>query len=238
MPYHANSGSFKKGHKLSPFKGKHLPANVKDKLSKVEKGRHNSPKTEFQKGHNKGKPMTDIVRQALAASHNGSHMREESKTKMIATLKGRHLHSETEFQKNQHISPKTELTSEKVKSWWENPKFRVKVLAGRLKNRRPTVPEKVALDIIQRHKLPFKYTGDGSFIIAGLNPDFVNVNGEKIALDIFGDYWHTLKADKESYTEEGRKRIFAEYGWKLVVVWQSELKKMSEEEFLRRLSNV
>lgn len=221
---------FKKGN-LPPFKGKHLPEGVKRKKREALKGWHISPDTELKKGHtpwNKG--LT-----GYSTSLKGGKQPEKARLKMIASLKGRHLHPETEIQKRQRISPKTELTSERVKSWWKDPEYRAKVIAGRLKNRRPTGPEKELIGIIERHNLPFKYTGDGSFILEGLNPDFVNTNGRKLAIDVFGNYWHTLKADKESYREDGRKAIFSKYGWELIIIWDHELKTLSETAILERI---
>lgn len=40
---------FKEGN-IPPFKGKHIPEIVKEKLRKSHQGMHNSPKTEFRKG--------------------------------------------------------------------------------------------------------------------------------------------------------------------------------------------
>ena len=39
---------------------------------------------------------------------------------------------------------------------------------------------KIIIDLINKYNLPYKYTGNGKFILGGKNPDFVNVNGEKI----------------------------------------------------------
>jgi len=41
-----------------------------------------------------------------------------------------------------------------------------------------------------------------------LNPDFVNCNSKKIAVEVFGNYWHD-KARRE--TEYGRSRIVATF---------------------------
>lgn len=222
---------FKKGT-IPFFKGKHIPTDITRKIQKTSKGKHYSPSTEFKKGQPPTRGMTGKI-----GPNRGRHWTEEVKEKIRQSEKGRHLHPETEIKEGQRISPRTELTSERVKAWWEDPDYRAKVIAGRLKNRRPTMPEKKLIEIIERHNLPFKYTGDGSFILEGLNPDFVEVNGRKIAIDVFGDYWHTLKADRESYNEEGRKRIFAEYGWKLIVIWESELKSLPEEAIIGRIKN-
>ena len=53
---------------------------------------------------------------------------------------------------------------------------------------RPTKPEKKLVGIKNECKLPYKYCGDGSVIIGGLNPDFINTNGEKKLIEVFGDY--------------------------------------------------
>jgi hypothetical protein len=103
--------------------------------------------------------------------------------------------------------------------------------------RRPTRPEQRVIDVIANYDLPLKYTGDGSFIIAGLNPDFINCNGKKIAIEVFGDYWHKERAGKSAAsTEEGRRQILGEYGWDLVVLWCSEMERLTDEEIAHLLS--
>ena len=90
---------------------------------------------------------------------------------------------------------------------------------------RPTKPEKFFIELCQKHGLPYKYTGDGSFWIEWMNPDFVNCNGEKIAVEIFGDYWHKYRKGLKNYqTEEGRKKLLKKYGWDCIIIWESELK--------------
>ena len=48
----SNTGKthWKKGESPNSFKGKHLPQEIRDKISKANKGKRNSPATEFQKG--------------------------------------------------------------------------------------------------------------------------------------------------------------------------------------------
>lgn len=111
-----------------------------------------------------------------------------------------------------------------------------KIRQARQKQQMPhhnTKPEHQFIEICEKHNLPFKYVGDGQIWIGGINPDFVECNGKKIAVDIFGDYWHTplfrQSAIHESYTETGRTTILKQYGWKLIVIWQSELKLADAE---------
>ena len=102
-----------------------------------------------------------------------------------------------------------------------------------------TKPEMIWQEIvIDKHSLPFKYTGDGSFWIGkdpGINPDFVECNGKKIAVEIFS-YWHDpLKRHCKvpySQTYEGRKKILKKYGWKLIVFWQEDLEREDAEAFV------
>lgn len=104
----------------------------------------------------------------------------------------------------------------------QNPEFqsrRIKAL-----HHRPSLPEKKLISIIQDYKLPYKYVGDGSFIIEGLNPDFVNVNGKKNIIEVFGEIWHKDFAHDWKSTELGRIMVFNSYGYKTLVIWDNELK--------------
>ncbi len=91
-----------------------------------------------------------------------------------------------------------------------------------------TKPERILIEIIKKHSLPYRYTGDGSFWIENINPDFVDCNGKKVALEVFGDYWHNplmrigLKWHK---TEVGRKEIYKKYGWKSIILWEKDIYK-------------
>lgn len=98
-----------------------------------------------------------------------------------------------------------------------------------------TKPELIFEEICKKYKLPFKYTGNSDFWIENINPDFVECNGKKIAIEIFGDYWHSplLRWDmREDGTLHYRKKILKKYGWKLIVFWESDLKREEAEQFV------
>ena len=98
-----------------------------------------------------------------------------------------------------------------------------------------TLPERIFIEMCEKHNLPFRYTGDGSFWIENLNPDFVDCNGQKIAVEVFGDYWHSPLLNKKIkyyQTHNGRKKILGNSGWKLIVLWESDLKRHDAEEFV------
>ena len=102
---------------------------------------------------------------------------------------------------------------------------------------RPTEPEEYLIKVIERYNLPYRYTGNGSFFIGNINPDFVNVNGAKIALEVFGSYWHSpeMVATRPLRGEEERRKILRGYGWELLVLWTKDLKRMTEEEIINKI---
>lgn len=98
-----------------------------------------------------------------------------------------------------------------------------------------TKPEMIFEIICKKYNLPFKYTGDGSFWIHNINPDFVECNGKKIAVEIFGEYWHSPLLHRglgEDRTLKYRKRILKKYGWKLTVFWDADLLREDAEAFV------
>ena len=98
---------------------------------------------------------------------------------------------------------------------------------------KPNKSEAVLLQILEKFQPgDWKYVGDGSFIIAGKNPDFINVNGKKLIIELFGDYWHKGEDPAD------RAKLFEPYGFKTLVIWHSELSDLGEvvkkvEEFAR-----
>ena len=112
---------------------------------------------------------------------------------------------------------------------WQIPEFREKMLKAqnnsyevklkRLESlrRRPTTLEKEFMGLIKEYNLPYKYTGDGSFLIGFKNPDFVNINGEKICVEVANRYHH------QGDWEERRIEHFSKWGWKCIVVFEDEL---------------
>jgi very-short-patch-repair endonuclease len=99
--------------------------------------------------------------------------------------------------------------------------------------KKPTKPEKVLLEIINKHNLPYEYVGNGKFWIEKINPDFVNCNGQKVILEVFGDYWHNL--DNVILRDKEKEKILSKYGWQRIIFWEHEVKELPESVLLERL---
>jgi G:T-mismatch repair DNA endonuclease (very short patch repair protein) len=206
-------------------KGKHPSEETRRKLSEALKGKHHSEETrrkmsEAQNGekhHNYGKHLSEETRRKLSEvqkgekNHNfGKHLSEETRRKISEARKGKHF---------------SEETRRKLSDARHHRRF----------PRHHTKPELIFENICKKHNLPFKYTGDGSFWIKNINPDFVEANSKKIAIEIFGDYWHSPLLNyklKEDRTANYRRKLLKRYGWKLVVFWETDLLREDAEQFV------
>jgi len=102
---------------------------------------------------------------------------------------------------------------------WQNPEFRTKAMKATLKGlwKRPTRPEQFLIDFFKEHNLPFRYVGDGEVVFGGKCPDFINTNGQKQLIELFGTFWHPL------FDVAKRTEHFREYGFSLLIIWEDEL---------------
>jgi len=133
----------------------------------------------------------------------------------------------TLFAGRKHTEEWKHAMSEQSKANWQNPEMASRMM----RQYKPTKPE-ISLGGILNEICPgqYRYVGDGNFSIGTLIPDFVNVNGQKKVVELFGDYWHSPKmtATDPRQTEEGRKKIMAEFGYSCLVIWEHELKNPAE----------
>lgn len=105
------------------------------------------------------------------------------------------------------------------KNWWEMSD-QIKKRVHQSWHKKPTTPEKIVSQIIKLNNLPYKYVGDGGFILGGYCPDFLNTNGQKKVIEVYGDYWHR--------NDDPQQRIdyFSKFGFKILIIWESELKNI------------
>ena len=141
--------------------------------------------------------------------------------------------------------------SERIKKWFEehpeaakrhgevikelisgDPEYRRKILENAYKGfltvikrgreKMPNQLESKLAEILEDiYPGEFKYN-DGWFVLGGKIPDFVNVNGKKKLIELFGRYWHKPEEEQE------RVKLFRKYGWDCLVVWEDELKNVKK----------
>ncbi len=200
-------------------------------VSTDERVRRNSEKTNRMIGHKHSletKIKMSISRKGKNTWSKGRSLSDEHKRKIAEASK---KHWENPEYRARQI--------QRMREAWANPDYisRVRPLIIKGNYSKPTKPEKRLLDIIQRYNLPFKYTGDGSFSICGFHPDFVNCNGKKTVIEVFGDYWHGEGARNWKETELGRIMAFNSFGFRCIIIWENELKIKTDKEIIMRISN-
>lgn len=124
-----------------------------------------------------------------------------------------------------------------IKNNWKNDDFRNKTLRNSLlaSISKPNKPEKLLYSLLTKlFPKEYKINVKGEvMILGGKIPDFVNVNGQKKVIELFGDYWHSDKFIKNNgkdnvATENGRIDYFKKLGYKTLIVWENELKNIDK----------
>ena len=167
----------------------------------------------FKKVHgNKGNKRPDLSEYNRKFKKNQIPWNKDKKGLQIAWNKGKTAKEDTRIATGirNGMYGKTSIFSILNK----NPEFISKTIRGRIK--RPTSLERKMLQIIEKNKLTYKYVGDGSFLIGFKNPDFVNVNGEKIAIEVYAEVFKRFRFGNVKKWKLERQKVFAKYGWKIL----------------------
>lgn len=180
-----------------------------------------------------GEKRAKQIKRKISKAHLGQKPTRAFKKGMIPWNKGKKGVMPPPWnkgRKNVYTKKSLKLFSRAKKRFFKTEKGK-KYLQNWLKNRRkifaqrPTSPEKKMMRLLKEHNLPYKYVGDFSVLLGKKNPDFININGQKKVLEIFGEYWHGARNKNLKYhqTEEGTKKAYSKFGFKTLVIWENEL---------------
>jgi len=190
--------------------GRHHTEETKAKIGRIKKGNKN------MLGHH----HTEEAKLKMRLARIGKTLSEEANIKLHEANIGN-----TYALGHKHNEETRVRMSKSHKSKWQDAEYRDSEIR-RLRLAccaHPNKPEATILELLNaKYPEEWKFVGDGSLIIEGLNPDIVNANGRKLIIEVFGDYWHTQKL-KPYRLNEGRVRVYAKYGYKTLIIWVSEL---------------
>lgn len=171
-----------------------------------------------------------------AATMRGVKQSQEHIDKIVATRrrKGSYRQSaETQARK-----------SRSLKKAWKNPESGFHTAAcknsqQRAANRRKYIPwgqwkymgkknraeAKLERFLSQRFPEEFKYVGDKQVCIGKKFPDFINVNGRKELVELFGDRVHGPEFTGRRRCDESRirKSHFKKFGFNCAIIWTKQL---------------
>ena len=189
--------------------GRVMSAEARKKMSDAKKGKRLSPSTEFQKGSvspRKGVKLSNEERASMSEVRKGQHFSPATEMKKgnIPWNFGKPGHPQSEEQRKK--------TSERMKGYKPSADTVKKMLARRT----PTTLEMKFLKIVEKNALPYKFVGDGSFMIGRKNPDFINTNGEKIAIEVYSLYYKLRHAETVDEWKKERQNYFGEHGWEVL----------------------
>ena len=197
-----------------PLWGTHPSEESREKMSKSHKG---------QIPWNKGKTFSEEYRKKLSESHKGIFPSEETKKKLSEVRKGHpgymkgKKHSEEARRKMSLAGKGRKKSDEHLKKIMQS------------NGMKPSKPELELGDLLTEiFPGEYRYVGNGEFVIGGKCPDFINVNGKKKIIELFGDYWH------RGENPQDRIDVFKPFGFETIVIWESELK--DKEKLVYRLT--
>ena len=173
------------------------------------------------------KKLSQELKGKIGKWNRGRKASEETRRKMSEAKKNKRFSAE--HKKNLSYALKEicsqplhrQKQSESHKVLWKNPSYREKIVKAVLKSvcAKPNKKEALLGDILEQ-VVPkeYRYVGDGSLVIAGKCPDFMNVNGKKKLIELYGDYWH------KNDDPQNRITYFKQFGFETLVIWGHELK--------------
>ena len=105
-----------------------------------------------------------------------------------------------------------------------------KMLESLMKSKKilPNNGELMLIDFFKKNDINLSFCGNGSFIIGGKIPDFVN-HDKKVVVEYNGRFWHSKNEWNDAY-DDSKERIehFAKYGYKCYIIWDDEFKKFQQ----------
>jgi anti-sigma28 factor (negative regulator of flagellin synthesis) len=207
--------------------------SIKNLGKYAERGFH--PPTEFKKGYipwNKGKKVNYTNSEGMLKYYqthehcnkgktyeeiHGLKKAEEIKQKITHDKKGKTYEEFFGNKRAEEIKKKIKNGIEKYRK--NHPEWKKECL----KRRTPSSLEIKMMSLIKRFKLPYAYVGNGKFWIEKYNPDFINNNGEKIAIETFcREHKQKFRGNVEGWKRE-RIKVFNKYGWKVLFFDETDI---------------
>jgi len=147
----------------------------------------------------------------------GKHLTEKTKEKLRQVLTGRFVSEETKRKHREYWADED----------WANRQRKLQFEGMQLK---PNKPETALLELLNEYyPSEWEYVGDGKIVIERLTPDFINTNGQKLIIEMFGDYWHGKGQKPNSISSEKRIQKYAKYGYRTLIIWETDITRNKDK---------
>lgn len=116
----------------------------------------------------------------------------------------------------------------------KDPRYALQIVSHitvRARDVKPNKPEMQLMAILDKYfPKQWRYAGNGEMTLGRKIPDFVNIDGKKQLIEVFGEYWH------RGENPEVRIQEFRQFGFETLVLWESELK--DEKSVVAKIQNL
>ena len=141
--------------------------------------------------------------------------------------------------------------SKRMKILWKTKEYRDKMLLirkkqmtkdviskiiNKLQKRNITCFEKRIIKIIKDYNLNYRFVGDGTYIISGLNPDFISNDNKKI-IEVYYSFFKKKQYGTELNYQKKRYAIFRRNGYKTLFLNETMLRIHSDEYLAKVITN-
>jgi hypothetical protein len=181
---------------------------------------------------NKNRIWTADSRRKISEKNSGKTWTDEHKEYMRNLFKGKSMPLEQREKIRRSSWWKHDILVGNGKMAWQDPvKTPIMVAKMRLaKQARPNNLEAKVLEMLNKNcPDEWKYTGNGDLVLNRYCPDFVRNHGHNQIIEMYGDYWH------KDENPQDRIDLFDSFGYKTLVIWESEFHKMTEKQFIDRV---
>ena len=218
----ANLG--KRRSRPSPLKGRPRSAETKAKISATLMGHAGHPmgaealertrRRMLAANHFKGKKHDVETRRRMSGAVKAAYVRDPS----LATASGERIKI-TQPHKARRPGWRGR-SSEANKRWASDPinNTRRACAARAAACQRPNLLEAEVLAFLDHHfPLEWRYN-IADLAVGGKIPDFIRKDGQRVCIDVFGDFWHRGQSAKP------RQALFLAHGYGLVIIWEREFR--------------
>lgn len=233
--------------KLSPFKGKKMEEIVgKKKANELKKGRSIIMRKWYETHTHPllGKHPSNATKIKISDKNtkfniSGEELVKLNETKTIGEMaKIYKVNYMTVFRrfKKFNIKPSYKVPKH-IAKLCKTKQGKLKLLKRlNVKSKKPNKLEGKVLGIIEQNNLPYTYVGNFKFILGGRCPDFLNINGDKKVIEVFGEYWHNPLLNPRvniSKNYNNTLKHYEKYGFDCLILWDYQINKMSDKELIK-----
>jgi hypothetical protein len=105
----------------------------------------------------------------------------------------------------------------------KNTEYTKERLSKLLKRRPISTFEQKILNLINHNNLPYKFVGNGNVWIGNSNPDFININGQKKVIEVYGSFQKSKNYGSSKNYEKLKRKHYKQYGFDVLFLNEKDI---------------